>query len=141
MIGCLALEPEECHISPQRLSDQACGRRSCGQKKRPVNTDYLGFATSATHCHHQLEWSYLGRAQTASAYSGRSLSIAVKAHLPGAGIVHTAQGTKRLCIVLYHNVNTQDTNFGCRRSGKLIIKTKHPDIRRHCRCHCHRRRR
>jgi hypothetical protein len=31
-LGVSALEPEECHISPQRLSDQACGRRSCGQK-------------------------------------------------------------------------------------------------------------
>ncbi len=29
--------------------------------------------------------------------------------------------TKHGCIVLYHNVRTQDTNFGCRGSGKLII--------------------
>ncbi len=32
-LGVSALEPKECHISPQRLSDQACGRQSCGQKK------------------------------------------------------------------------------------------------------------
>ena len=46
----------------------------------------------------------------------------VKALLPGAGVVHSAQCAKPLCIVLYHNVRHQKHYFWlyCRRSGKLI---------------------
>ena len=50
------------------------------------------------------------------------------------------QCAKPLCIVLYHNIRHQKhwSTFGCRHSGKKIIKTKHPDIRCHRRRHCHR---
>jgi hypothetical protein len=60
---------------------------------------------------HLIEWFYLGRAQTALPYSGRSLSIAVKAHLHRAGVVHSAQCVKHLCIILYHNVSHQKHEF------------------------------
>ena len=60
-------------------------------------------------------------------YSGRSLSIAVKAHLPRAGVVHSAQCAKPLCIVLYHNVRHQKHSFGYRRSDINKDKTpRHP---------------
>jgi len=58
---------------------------------------------------------------------GRSLSIVVKVLLPGAGVVHSEQCAKPLCIVLYHNVRHQKHSFGYRSSDFNKDKTpRHP---------------